>query len=107
MSTTAPKRLFLDAGVVIQAFVAEWGAAKALLVLTTVRRCFTVVLAQQIEREIRRAFARRIAGTPATERSVLEQRLVASFEGWLAPCSNAGRRAQAPGYGNARLAPRQ
>ncbi len=84
MSTTAPKRLFLDAGVVIQAFVAEWGAAKALLVLTTVRRCFTVVLAQQIEREIRRAFARRIAGTPATERSVLEQRLVASFEGWLA-----------------------
>lgn len=84
MSTAAPKRLFLDAGVVIQAFVAEWGAPKALLVLATVRACFTIVLADQIEREIRRAFARRIPGTPARERMTLEQKLVASFEGWFA-----------------------
>ena len=80
----APRRLFLDAGVVIQAFVAEWGAPKALLVLATVRESFTIVLAQQIEREVRRAFARHIATAQPSERGAVEQRLVASFEGWLA-----------------------
>lgn len=82
--TPAPQRLFLDAGVVIQAFVAEWGAPKALLVLATVRESFTIVLAQQIEREVRRAFARHIAGAQPCERLAVEQRLLASFEGWLA-----------------------
>ena len=80
----APRRLFLDAGVMIQGFVAEWGAPKALLVLATVREAFTIVLAQQIEREVRRAFARRIATAQPSERLAVEQRLVASFEGWLA-----------------------
>jgi len=79
-----PRRLFLDAGVLIQAFVAEWGAPKALLVLATVRESFTIVLASQIEREVRRAFARRIAVAQPGERLAVEQRLVASFEGWLA-----------------------
>ena len=104
-----PQRLFLDAGVLIQAFVAEWGAPKALLVLATVRGSFTIVLAHQIEREVRRAFARRVAiaqpGERRTrcgtwhraikspwraaiaqpgERRTVEQRLVASLEGWLA-----------------------
>jgi hypothetical protein len=78
------QRIFLDAGVMIQAFVAEWGAPKALLVLAIVRESFTIVLAQQIEREVRRAFARRIASAQPSERLAVEQRLVASFEGWLA-----------------------
>jgi len=43
-----PQRLFLDAGVLIQAFVAEWGASKALLVFATVRESFTIILARQI-----------------------------------------------------------
>ena len=79
-----PQRLFLDAGVLIQAFVAEWGAPKALLVLATVREAFTIVLAHQIEREVRRAFARRVAIAQPGERLTAEQRLVASLEGWLA-----------------------
>lgn len=78
-----PQRLFLDAGVVIQGFVAEWGAPKALLVLATVRESFTIVLAQQIEREVRRAFVRRIATVRPSERLAVEQLLVATFEGWL------------------------
>ena len=79
-----PQRLFLDAGVLIQAFVAEWGAPKALLVLATVRGSFTIVLAHQIEREVRRAFASRVAIAQPGERRTVEQRLVASLEGWLA-----------------------
>jgi hypothetical protein len=79
-----PQRLFLDAGVVIQAFVAEWGAPKALLVLATMRESFTIVLAQQIEREVRRAFARRIGTAQPNERLAAERRLAASFDGWLA-----------------------
>lgn len=79
-----PQRLFLDAGVLIQAFVAEWGAPKALLVFATVRESFTIILARQIEREVRRAFARRGASAQPSERLAVEQRLVASFEGWLA-----------------------
>ena len=92
-----PQRLFLDAGVLIQAFVAEWGAPKVLLVLATMRESFTIVLALQTEREVRRAFARRIAVAQPGERLAVEQRLVASFEGWLARVALERLAAPAPG----------
>lgn len=77
------QRLCLDAGVLIRAFVAEWDAPKALLVLATVRQSFTIALARQFEREVRRAFARRIASAQPSERLTVEQRPAVSFEGWL------------------------
>jgi hypothetical protein len=43
LGAPTPQRLFLDAGVVVQAFVAEWGAPKALLVLATIRECITLL----------------------------------------------------------------
>ena len=52
-------RLFLDTGVIIAGCTQPWGAAKAVLILTTQRERFTVVLAEAVQRELTRVLARR------------------------------------------------
>jgi hypothetical protein len=52
-------RLFLDTGVIIAGCTLPWGAAKAVLILATQRRRFTVVMAEPVERELSRVLARR------------------------------------------------
>jgi hypothetical protein len=76
---TSPRRLFLDAGVVIAGCLLPWGSSKAVLVLATLREHYTVVLAEPTEREIRQAIARRArTGTAQDVDAVLQ-----SFLGWL------------------------
>lgn len=59
--------------------VRPWGSSKAVLVLTTLRAYYTVVLAEAVEREIRQAIVRR-AGA-ASIHDVDE--VLRSFLGWL------------------------
>lgn len=61
-TTPRPTRLFLDAGVIIDGCFNRWGASKGVLVLTTLRSHYTVVLAEAVEREVQRAVARRTSG---------------------------------------------
>jgi hypothetical protein len=73
-------RLFLDSGVIIEGCVSPWGAAKAVLILATIRTRFAVVLAEAVEREVQRAIATKTAGLdPAAARAI-----GASVAGWLA-----------------------
>jgi hypothetical protein len=64
-----PIRLFLDAGVIIQGCFAPWGAAKAVLILATMRDYYTVVLAESIEREVERAIARKTTNLSPAQRA--------------------------------------
>jgi hypothetical protein len=75
-----PVRLFLDAGVIVEGCLGVWGAAKALLILATMRTRYTVVLAEAVEREVQRTFARKTAGLDAAAAAAIMQDLV----GWLA-----------------------
>lgn len=75
-----PLRLFLDAGVVIEGCTGAWGAAKGVAILVTQRQRYTVVLAEQIEREVERAMARKSAALPAPQ----ARALAADIAGWLA-----------------------
>ncbi len=79
-SKTAPLRLFLDAGVIIEGCVSSWGAAKAVTILVTQRQRYTVVLAEQIEREVRRGMARKLAALPDERARVV----AADLAGWFA-----------------------
>jgi hypothetical protein len=46
-------RLFLDAGVVLQGCLGDWGAAKAVLILAaTARDRYTIVLAETVARDV-------------------------------------------------------
>jgi len=47
-------RLFLDAGVIMEGVKTSWGASKAVLIMATFRRSFVVVLAEAVQRELRR-----------------------------------------------------
>ena len=47
-SETRPLRLFLDTGVIIEGCFGSWGAAKAVLILATIRVNWIVVLAEAI-----------------------------------------------------------
>ncbi|HEV8632785.1 MAG TPA: hypothetical protein VG370_00890 [Chloroflexota bacterium] len=77
--TASRARLFLDAGVIIEGCFAAWGAAKAVLILATLRQRFTVVLAEAIEREVRRAIATRTAGMDAEHAAAVAR----GVAGWL------------------------
>lgn len=74
-----PLRLFLDSGVIIDGCFGRWGASKAVLVLTTMRASYTVVLAEAIEREVQRVVARKLAMLSADE----ARDAAASVAGWL------------------------
>lgn len=79
MNPAEPRRIFLDAGVIIDGCFGRWGAAKAMLVLTTLHARFTVVLAEVIDREVRRALVRRArSATPEDAQEALS-----AFLGWL------------------------
>ena len=54
-------RIFLDTGVIIAGCTQPWGAAKGVLILTTQRQRFTVILAEAVQRELARVLARREA----------------------------------------------
>jgi len=54
-------RILLDTGVIIEGCTQPWGAAKGVLILTTQRQRFTVVLAEAVQRELTRVLARREA----------------------------------------------
>jgi hypothetical protein len=64
MSDRGHLHLFLDAGVIIQGCSVKWGAAKAVLILATMRDRYTVVLAEAVAREIGREEARRRSTQP-------------------------------------------
>ena len=61
-SGAPPLRIFLDAGIVIDGCSNTWGAAKALLILSTRTAFCTIVLADVVDREIRRALLRKTTG---------------------------------------------
>lgn len=79
-SEAAPLRLFLDAGVIIEGCLSSWGAAKAVTILTTYRQRYTVVLAEQIEEEVRRGIARKLAALPDDQAKIVAM----DFAGWFA-----------------------
>lgn len=79
MNPSRQRRIFLDAGVIIDGCFGRWGAAKAVLVLTTLHAHYTVVLADAIDREVRRALVRRVRS--ATSQDV--QEALSAFLGWL------------------------
>ncbi len=54
-----PLRLFLDTGVIVDGCTSFWGASKAVLILATERRLYTVVLAEEVERELQLALERK------------------------------------------------
>lgn len=56
-----------------------WGAAKAVLILATLRDRFTIVLAEAIEREVQRAIANRIASLDTAAAGAI----VEGVAGWL------------------------
>lgn len=76
-----PLRIFLDSGVILEGCYREWGAAKGVLVLAAQRRRdMRIVLAEAIEREVRRDIALTVAPLPAGKAEIVLQ----GFEGWLA-----------------------
>ena len=76
---SAPLRLFLDAGVIIDGCFNRWGACKAVLILTTLQANFRVLLADPIMAEVRRAIGQRIVRLPDAEAVTVG----ASVEGWI------------------------
>ena len=73
-----PVRLFLDAGVILQGCLIEWGAAKAVLILAaTARDQYTVVIADRVQWEIERALDGIVS---AAARNAAKD----SYSGWLA-----------------------
>ncbi len=85
---------------IIEGCFANWGAARAVLILATVRARFTVVLAEVVEREIQRSIARKVASLDPSRAEALAEG-VASWldrvrvERWPLPSSEEIR-AQAP-----------
>ena len=77
----APRRvrLFLDTGVIVEGCYQRWGASKVILILCTHRKQYTVVLAEDVERELRRILARKSAALAPDAAHVLE----ADVAGWL------------------------
>lgn len=79
-SKVAPLRLFLDAGVIIEGCISSWGAAKGVTILVTHRQRYTVVLAEQIEAEVQRGIARKLAVLPDAQAKVM----AVDLAGWFA-----------------------
>jgi len=78
-ASTRPLRLFLDTGVIIEGCLGSWGAAKAVLILATIRTNWIVVLAEAIERELQAVIARKTAAlSPDDAQAVAE-----SVAGWM------------------------
>lgn len=74
----SPLRLFLDTGVIIAGLFQRWRAAKAILTLCTFRQRYSVLLAADVERELRGILSRKGA-ISATDRHALQ----ADLAGWM------------------------
>lgn len=74
-----PVRIFLDSGIILRGTFVDWGAPKAILILATLRDRYTVVLAEPIEREVRRAVASRTTRLQSDEAQIV----VRSIRDWL------------------------
>ena len=73
-------RIFLDSGVILEGCYSQWGASKGVLILAAqLRRDIRIVLAEAVEREVRRDLALALAKLPPERASVI----VSGFEGWL------------------------
>jgi hypothetical protein len=72
-------RIFLDAGVIIDGCFNRWGACKGVLILSTIRTSFTIVLADPIMVEVKREIARRIADLGEGD----SRTVIGGVEGWL------------------------
>jgi hypothetical protein len=71
-------RLFLDSGVIVQGCLGGWGGAKAVLILAaSAPERYVVVLADAVDREVRRAIERLVDPT-------VRDAALASLTGWLA-----------------------
>lgn len=79
MPPVVPLRLFLDAGVVIEGLFSPWGASKAVLILATSRANVTIVLAHDVEEDIRDAVTSKLAPL-APDAARLAR---ASVDGWF------------------------
>lgn len=78
--STAPLRIFLDSGVIIEGCYSLWGASKGVLILAAQRRRdIRIVLAEAVEREVRRDLALTLARL-APERAAV---IISGFDGWL------------------------
>lgn len=79
--SAAPLRVFLDSGVILEGCYRAWGASKGVLILAAQRRSdFRIVLAEAIEREVRRDIALTTAAMPLEHATTV----LKGFEGWLA-----------------------
>lgn len=70
-------RVFLDTGVLLDGCISAWSAAKGVLILATHLAQITIVLADAVDQEAQRAFARK-AAIPATAD------IETVYAGWLA-----------------------
>ncbi len=67
-----PLRVFLDSGVILEGCYREWGASKGVLVLAAQRRRdFHIVLADAVERELRRDIALTAATMPPESAAIV------------------------------------
>jgi hypothetical protein len=65
--------LFLDTGVIIEGCFGSWGAAKAVLILATMRANWIVMLAEAIERELQAVIARKAAALPPDDAQAIAE----------------------------------
>lgn len=77
---SAPVRVFLDSGVILEGCYSLWGASKGVLILAAQRRRdVCIVLAEAVEREVRHDLALALAKLSPERASVI----INGFEGWL------------------------
>lgn len=78
--TPPPRTVFLDSGVIVDGCFSEWSAAKGLLILAAQHpQHYTIVLAEAVDAEVRRALMRKAAGLPPAD----GQKLLATYPAWL------------------------
>ncbi len=71
-SSASPIRVFLDLGVILEGCYSAWGASKGVLILAAQRRKdIRIVLADAVEREIRRDLADMSATTEPTRAAII------------------------------------
>lgn len=78
-ATVRRTRLFLDTGVIVAGCIQHWGAAKVVLTLCTYRKQYMAVIAEDVERELHHAIARKSYALTADAAHVLE----VDVSGWL------------------------
>lgn len=79
-ASAAPLRVFLDSGVILEGCYSLWGASKGVLILAAQRRRdMCIVLAEAVEREVRRDLTLALTKLPPERVSMI----INGFDGWL------------------------